>query len=68
LLRVACLTGRVYLQGNDRSHSDRVADVGKAATEILGQVLPALFDRFKEAAAKLGFVFVFSIERLEAKP
>jgi len=29
-----------------------IVDVGKAAAEILGQVLPEVFERFKEAAAK----------------
>jgi hypothetical protein len=52
LLRNACLTGRIYFRGNDRSPSDRATDVGKTAAEVLGQVLPEVFDRFKEAAAK----------------
>jgi hypothetical protein len=52
LLRGASLSGRVYFRGNDRSPSDRAVDVGKTAAEVLGQVLPEVFDRFKEAAAK----------------
>jgi hypothetical protein len=52
LLRGACLSGNVFFQGNDRSPSDRVLEVGKSVSEILGQVLPGVFDRFKEAAAR----------------
>jgi hypothetical protein len=52
LLRAACLSGRIYFRGNDRSPSDRAVDVGKTAAEVLSQVLPEVFDRFKEAAAK----------------
>ena len=52
LLKAACLSGSVYFRGNDRSPGDRAVDVGKSAAEILGQVLPEIFDRFKEAAAK----------------
>jgi hypothetical protein len=52
LLRAACLSGRIYFRGNDRSPDDRAVDVGKTAAEVLGQVLPEVFDRFKEAAAK----------------
>ncbi|HSN97576.1 MAG TPA: BrxE family protein, partial [Candidatus Nanopelagicales bacterium] len=54
LLKAACLSGSAYFQGNDRSPGDRPVDVGKTAAEILGQVLPQVFDRFKEAAAKSG--------------
>lgn len=52
LLRAACLSGRIYFRGNDRSPTDRAIDVGKTAAEVLGQVLPEVFDRFREAAAK----------------
>ncbi len=52
LLLQAALTGRVYFRGNDRSPGDAAVDVRKAAAEILAQVLPEVFDRFKEAAAK----------------
>jgi Family of unknown function (DUF6079) len=52
LLKTACLSGSVYFRGNDRSPRDRVVDVGKSAAEILAHVLPEVFDRFKEAAAK----------------
>lgn len=56
LLRAACLSGRIYFRGNDRSPGDRAVDVGKTAADVLGQVLPDVFDRFKEAAAKAGEV------------
>lgn len=52
LLKAAALSGRIYFRGNDRSPSDRAVDVGKTAAEVLGTVLPEVFDRFKEAAAK----------------
>jgi hypothetical protein len=52
LLKAACLSGRIYFRGNDRSPTDRAVDVGKTAAEVLGTVLPEVFDRFKEAAAK----------------
>src|SRR6185295_12322266 len=52
LLRSACLSGRIYFRGNDRSPTDRAVDVGKTSAEVLGQVLPDVFNRFKEAAAK----------------
>src|SRR4029077_7031421 len=52
LVKAACLSGSVYFRGNDRSPGDRAVDVGKSAAEILGHVLPEVFDRFKEAAAR----------------
>ena len=52
LLRAACLAGSVFFRGQDRAPSERVNDVGRAVVEILGKVLPEVFDRFKEAAAK----------------
>ncbi|MFM7202020.1 MAG: BREX system P-loop protein BrxC [Myxococcota bacterium] len=52
LLRAACVSGRIYFRGNDRSPGERATDVGKTAAEVLSQVLPEVFDRFKEAAAK----------------
>jgi len=52
LLRTACLSGRVYFRGNDRGPSDSVTDIGRAANEILAAVLPEVYHRFSEAAAK----------------
>lgn len=52
-LKAACLKGAAFFRGHDRSPSDRMTDVGKAAGEILGRVLPDVFSRFDEAAAKI---------------
>jgi hypothetical protein len=73
LLRAACLSGRVFFQGKDRSPDDKAVDVGKTASEILGQVLPEVFDRFKEAAAKAsdlkkGTDALFTAENLQGLP
>jgi hypothetical protein len=73
LLRIACLSGRIYFRGNDRSPSDRAVDVGKSAADVLGQVLPEVFDRFKEAAAKASDVkkgtdALFTAENLQGLP
>lgn len=73
LLKAACLSGSVYFRGNDRSPGDRAVDVGKSAAEILGEVLPEVFDRFKEAAArsadvKRGVDALFSAENLQGLP
>lgn len=50
-LRAACLAGKVYFQGNDRSPG-AATDLRRAATAVLSQALPAVYDRFKEASAK----------------
>jgi len=73
LLKAASLSGSVYFRGNDRSPGDRAADVGKSASEILGLVLPDVFDRFKEAAArtndlKKGVEALFAAENLQGLP
>jgi hypothetical protein len=72
-LRAACVSGRIYFRGNDRSPGDRATDVGKTAAEVLGQVLPEVFDRFKEAAAKAADVkkgtdALFTAENLQGLP
>ena len=51
-LRAACLSGRIYFQGNDRSPAPGSTDIKKVATGVLGQALPMVYDRFKEASAK----------------
>lgn len=73
LLKVAALSGRIYFRGNDRSPGDRAVDVGKTAAEVLGTVLPEVFDRFKEAAAKAtdvkkGTDALFTAENLQGLP
>lgn len=73
LFRAACLSGRIYFRGNDRSPTDSAVDVGKIAGDVLGQVLPEVFDRFKEAAAKVADVkkgtdALFTAENLQGLP
>lgn len=73
LLKAACLTGSVYFRGNDRSPGVRATDVSKSVAEILGNVLPEVFDRFKEAAARLadvkkGVEALFVAENLQGLP
>lgn len=51
-LRAACLSGKVYFQGNDRSPGGSATDLKKAATAVLSQALPTVYDRFREASAK----------------
>jgi hypothetical protein len=73
LLRGACLAGRIYFRGNDRSPGDKAIDIGKTAAEVLGQVLPEVFDRFKEAAArttdvKKGTDALFTADNLQGLP
>ena len=73
LLKAAALSGHIYFRGNDRSPTDRAVDVGKTAAEVLGQVLPEVFDRFKEAAAraadvKKGTDALFTAQNLQGLP
>lgn len=56
LLKVAALSGAVYFRGNERTPGDRATDVGKGAAQLLGEVLPEVFDRFKEGAARVADV------------
>ena len=53
LLKIACLSGVVYFRGNDRSPGERAVEIGRTASEILAQVLPDVFNRFKDAAARV---------------
>ncbi|WP_242373167.1 BREX system P-loop protein BrxC, partial [Anaeromyxobacter sp. SG26] len=73
LLKAAALSGRIYFRGNDRSPGERAIDVGRTAAEVLGHVLPEVFDRFKEAAAKANDVkkgtdALFTAENLQGLP
>lgn len=52
LLRTACLKGSAYFQGNDRSPGSGSNDVGRTVATMLSQVLPEVFTRFAEGAAK----------------
>jgi len=53
LMQSACLSGSAFFRGNDRSPADNAVDVGKAASAMLAEVLPDVFNRFNEGAAKL---------------
>lgn len=73
LLKGAMLSGNVNFRGNDRSPKDQAVEVGKTAAEILGGVLPEVFDRFGEAAArstdvKKGVEALFTAENLQGLP
>lgn len=52
LLKQAMLAGSIFFRGNDRSPSDQITEVGRAAVEVLSQALPEVFSRFEEAAVK----------------
>lgn len=52
LLREALLNGNVYFRGNDRSPAAGASDVGRSVGTVMEQVVPEIFDRFGEAAAK----------------
>lgn len=52
LLREALLNGNIYFRGNDRSPAAGSTDVGRSAIAVLDKVVPEIFDRFGEAAAK----------------
>jgi hypothetical protein len=73
LLRAACLAGSVSFRGNDRSPKEGAVDMSKSAADILSEVLPEVFDRFKEAAARLpdvkkGVEALFTAENLQGLP
>lgn len=53
LLKQALLSGSIFFRGNDRSPDDKATDVGKAASRVLSQALPEVFERFEEAAARV---------------
>jgi hypothetical protein len=42
----------VFFRGNDRSPGDGATDVAKAASGVLAEVAPQIFERFEQAAAK----------------
>jgi len=53
LVREAMLAGAIYFRGNDRSADDSVDTVNKAARKVLATVLPDVYSRFSEGAAKV---------------
>lgn len=54
LLKQAMLTGTVYFRGNDRSPDESAKDISRATSKVLAQALPEVFERFEEAAARVG--------------
>jgi hypothetical protein len=54
LLRQSLLSGSIFFRGNDRSPDDTASDVTRTAAKVLAQALPDVFDRFGEAAARVG--------------
>ncbi|MCK6527600.1 BREX system P-loop protein BrxC [Myxococcota bacterium] len=52
-LREALLSGTVYFRGNERNPEAGAADVGRACAGVLARVLPEVFDRFSDGAAKV---------------
>ena len=53
LLRQSMLSGTIFFRGNDRSPDEGATDIGRTASRVLQQVLPEVFDRFQEAAARV---------------
>jgi hypothetical protein len=51
-MKLACMSGKIFFRGNDRSPVATIVEVGKAASAVLGQVLPDVYNRFSEASAK----------------
>ena len=54
LIKQVLLTGTIFFRGNDRSPDDAASDIARSAGKVLAQALPEVFDRFEEAAARLG--------------
>ena len=54
LIKQSLLTGTILFRGNDRSPDDTATDIGRTAAKVLAQALPEVFDRFEEAAARVG--------------
>lgn len=52
-LRDALLAGSVFFRGNDRSPSENARDLRPEVEALLERVLPDVFDRFEEGAARI---------------
>jgi hypothetical protein len=52
-LKQALLGGSVFFRGNDRNPEEGASDVGRTVSKLLEHVLPGVFDRFAEAAARV---------------
>jgi hypothetical protein len=53
LLTQALLRGHLYFRGNDRSPDERATDLTETVIDLLRTVLPEVFNRFAEAAARV---------------
>ncbi len=53
LLRESLLGGTIWFRGNDRSPDDTSTEVTKVAESTLGLVLPEVFERYSEGAARV---------------
>lgn len=53
LVHQAFKSGAVYFRGNNRTPEDGFADIRKGAEKVLEAVVPDVFDRYPEAAAKV---------------
>ena len=54
LIKQSLLTGTIFFRGNDRSPDDTATDIGRTTEKVLAQALPEVFDRFEDAAARVG--------------
>ena len=52
LLKAACAAGSAFFRGNERSPDASAGEVGQMASRFLAEVLPQVYDRFDEAAAR----------------
>lgn len=53
LVGESMLAGTIWFQGNDRSPGENATDVGKVAESTLAVVLPTIFGRYAEGAARV---------------
>ncbi|MBK1643063.1 hypothetical protein CKO25_00005 [Thiocapsa imhoffii] len=53
LVKQSLLNGSIFFRGNDRSPDEGAGDVSRCAAKVLSRVLPEVFDRFEEAAARV---------------
>jgi hypothetical protein len=61
LLTKALLAGTIFFRGNDRSPDEGASHVGETVISRLKDVLPDVFDRFAEAAARVAKVDLVSL-------
>ena len=53
LVRESLLSGTIWFQGNDRSPGENATEVGKVAEATLALVLPEVFGRYADGAARV---------------